>query len=121
LRNGAAREHEDASLLDPLEVSDLPITTPELLQAKRKAVIEGMKAERTHLTVRPAAIEEPPAPDSSNVVYLSARTSGGLGSPFALTPVEQAPAPSARHDVLNFHHRPTRTQLRSATLRPGSP
>jgi len=41
LRNGAASEPEDKSLLDPPEVSDLPITTPEVLQAKRKLVIEG--------------------------------------------------------------------------------
>jgi hypothetical protein len=56
-------EAEDASLLDPPEVSGLPVTTPEARQAKRRLVIEGMKAARSHFTVRPYP-EPAPVPSS---------------------------------------------------------
>jgi hypothetical protein len=69
-------EAEDASLLDPPEVSDLPFTTPEARQAKRKLVIEGMKGDRArpalrlvHSVAAPSINEpteqQPPSPPSS--------------------------------------------------------
>jgi Bifunctional DNA primase/polymerase, N-terminal len=68
-RNGSASEPEDASLLDPPEVSDLPVTTPEERQAKRKSVIEGMKADRArpalrlvHSVAAPGIEAPPPTP-----------------------------------------------------------
>jgi len=63
LRNGAAPEPEDKSLLDLPEVSDLRVTTPEERQAKRKLVIEGMKADRARLAARPASKPVEPAAD----------------------------------------------------------
>src|SRR5258707_1895972 len=44
-------QDEDESILSSLPTPDpssLPIIVPEVLQAKRKLVIEGMKAERSH-------------------------------------------------------------------------
>jgi len=99
LRNGAASEPEDKSLLDPPEVSDLPITTPEVLQAKRKLVIEGMKADRNHFTVRPypepAALHIEPRPPVESTVEPAA----------PLEIVEEAP-PSLTRPLIEIVEQP---------------